>query len=30
MEKPSELLADVEDYIKKAWKATDKNPTLHD
>ena len=22
MEKPNELLADVEEYIKKAWKAT--------
>ncbi|KAI1625308.1 Alpha/Beta hydrolase protein [Exophiala viscosa] len=24
MEKPNELLADVEEYIKRAWKATDK------
>ncbi|KAL7620210.1 hypothetical protein AAE478_009203 [Parahypoxylon ruwenzoriense] len=25
MEKPNELLVDVEEYIKKAWKAVDKN-----
>ncbi len=24
MEKPAELLADVEEYIKKAWKGADK------
>jgi hypothetical protein len=25
MEKPAELLADVEEYVKKAWKGADKN-----
>lgn len=29
MEKPNELLADIEEYIKKAWNPTDKSSQLH-